>query len=180
LKKLSISFSSGREILKSYWGYLSDGGLVLKRQDLREGQAVMLNLVIEQSHRTQSLSGRVVRTNPIDDASVVALDPGDSGRLLKIALADAPVNVAAQLCDVDDHECDQQVRLLNISDTGCCVCVGDDEAFAVGTEVAVEGPGFTASGCVVWSLGNDRGVIFSTDDDPAARSQLRQYISSVR
>lgn len=174
MKKLRLNFRSGKDVLKSYWGYLAGGGLVVEsRQDLREGQSVMLNVVIEQSRMAQSVSGKVVRLHPTRDESVVALDPGDSGRLLKVALADAPVDVEAQLSDVN-------VRLLNVSSTGCCVRVDEADTFVVGTDVEVEGPGFKADGCVVWAVENDRGVMFSTDDDPKAQEQLRSYLESLR
>ena len=52
--------------------------------------------------------------------------------------------------------------------------------FPVGTDVAVDGPGFVANGCVVWALEADRGVMFSTDDDPKACKQLRSYLDSLQ
>lgn len=164
-------------MLRSYWGYLSDGGLVVEKHDLREGQPVMLDLLIEQSHAAQSVSGRVVGRDPGRDSAIVALDPGESGRLLKVALADAEVDVDAELSDPGSGHA--HVRLLNISDTGCCVRVADAEAFPVGSEVEMTGPGFTATGCVVWALENDRGVMFA-DDDPQATDAVRRYLASVR
>lgn len=181
LKKLSLNFRSGRDVLKSYWGYLANGGLVVEaRRDLSEGQPIRLDVVIQQSQMAQSVSGRVVRLHPNKEESVVELDPGDSGRLLRVALADAVVDEDAKLWDTDERSVNEAVRLLEVSDTGCCVRVADANAFPVGTEVEVEGPRFRAKGCVVWSVENDRGVMFSTEDDPAALEQLNGYLSTLR
>ncbi len=180
MKKLSINFRDGREVLKSYWGYLSGGGLVLERQDLREGQSVMLNLVIEQSHLAQSVCGTVVRRHPSRDESIVALEPGDSRRLLQVALADADVDVVAELSDFDHAEDSCQVRLVNVSETGCCVRVDDEHAFPVGSDVELSGPGFDIVGCVVWAVGSDRGVMFSADEDPNGSGQLSLYLDTLR
>jgi len=136
-----------------------------------------LDLLIEQSHMAQSVSGRVVRRGPGRDSAIVALDPGESGRLLKVALADAEVDVDAELSDPGNGQA--RVRLVNISDTGCCVHVGDSELFGVGSEVYITGPGFVANGCVVWAVEGDRGVMFA-DDDPQALDAVHRYLASVR
>jgi hypothetical protein len=86
VKRVDLHFASGRDVLGSYWGFLSGGGLVI-RQDLgvRAGEAVSLNLRI--GAREQVLDGEVLRAN---GATVIRLAPGAShARLLEAALSDS-------------------------------------------------------------------------------------------
>ena len=91
MKDLEVRFETGREVLNAYWGYLSDGGLIIPDQGLLAvGDPVALSVRIESSRATYALSGKVVRCDAATGRAVIAFSPGEpQDMLLTQALADA-------------------------------------------------------------------------------------------
>jgi Tfp pilus assembly protein PilZ len=187
---VDVRFADGQGALSAYWGYLSDGGLVLDDEgDLVEGDLVALNVCIESSRCEYRVSGRVVSRRPRRRQAVVAFEAGESGRFLHAALADNEVDVDARLGRVSsaggdaegDRDAPIAVRMVSVSREGCCVRLGAErgDEFAVGARVIVDTPRFRARGCVVWSLGAERGVVFSFEGDERARIAVADYVASL-
>lgn len=176
LKDVSVRFGCGRDLLNAYWGYLSDGGLVIPDDDgLDEGAHVALRVVIASSNASYRLAGRVVRRHRDEQQAVIAFDPGEPhDMLLTAALAETdnvparnhrrfPVDIEARVSH--NGSAPVRARIVNIGLGGCCVRLppGERATFAVGADLAVAAPGFAVSGFVVWTWHADRGVQFSAD-----------------
>lgn len=87
MKRVDLHFASGNDVLGSYWGFLSGGGLVIA-EDLGVGAGEPVRLSVRIGTREpQVLDGQVLRTN---GSTVIRLSPGAShSRLLAAALADS-------------------------------------------------------------------------------------------
>ncbi len=181
-KTVDVRFADGRGALNAYWGYLSDGGLVLDEPEpLVEGELVALNVHFESSRMQHRVCGRVVSCRPRRRQAVVAFSAGESGRFLHAALSDNRVDVVVRMGDAANLHEVATARMLNVSSEGCCVRLGIDRAslFPVGSRVRIETPRLRVDGCVVWALGNERGVLFSFEGDGEAQRAVADYLVSL-
>ena len=169
--KVDVRFDSGRDVLNAYWGYLSDGGLVIShRSALDVGQNISLDVRIASSNSRYSFSGKVVKHQP-DGRTVIAFRPGEPhDMLLTEALAETDQVPARRhrrfTVDSEAHIAGSEIkttaRLVNISASGCCLRLAAERGntLAVGTAVEVQSAGFRANGTVVWTRHTERGVRF--------------------
>jgi len=196
VKPVHVSFPSGRELLNAYWGLLANGGLVLYEHQavgLSEGDKVALEVAIESSQKTYRLHGRVVRRPPQDasgrDRVVIAFDKGEPHDLLLSAAWAETENVPARRerrfpLDVDVRfrggaGDEHRARLVNLSFSGCCLRVPrtlEANRVGVGEELLLLSDSDSLGGVVRWSSGHCRGVEFSSDDEAAVKSFLKQYL----
>jgi hypothetical protein len=182
-----VRFASGRDLLNAYWGYLSDGGLVIDDETgLAQGQQVALRIHIESTKAHYRLTGRVVRHAAGEKQAVIAFDPGEPHDMLLTAALAETDNVPAREhrrfpVDIDVRVAPNgataptppppgtptiEARVVNIGFGGCCVRLPPAARgeFSVGTSVSLVAPTFTVRGTVVWTWHADRGVQFYGDD----------------
>ncbi|HTE52909.1 MAG TPA: PilZ domain-containing protein [Kofleriaceae bacterium] len=187
MKDLEVRFETGREVLNAYWGYLSDGGLIIPDQGhLVVGDPVALCVRIESSRATYSLCGRVVRCDAAAGRAVIAFSPGEpQDMLLTDALADAEhvparrarrfrVRLEARVLDASSAIDPVEAQLVDLSEYGCCFRI-DGEAQAdlpVGTAVEIAAEEFAIGGRVVWMRHTERGVAFVAQDVASSSSAL--------
>jgi hypothetical protein len=184
VKQVTVKFGSGQEVLSAYWGFLSDGGLVIPDQeDLNEGQLVRLRIRIDSSGADYDLGGRVVRRHSADHQVIVAFDHGEPHDMLLTAALSETDDVPARrfqryAVSVPVEVGDAQAQLVDVSAGGCCLRLPapQAEALPVGADVMVSTQEFEARGTVVWVHGLDRGVSFDESGTWAAT----QYIESLR
>jgi hypothetical protein len=170
LKQVEVRFSCGKDVLSAYWGFLSDGGLVIPdRDDFDEGQAIKLSIHIASSDTSYALGGRVVRRHMAGQQAIVAFDPGEPhDMLLTAALSETddvparrfrryPVSLPAEIERSGEELAGQ---LTDISRAGCCIRLAGEHTLAVGDRVHLSTPRFAASGAVVWIRGKECGVSF--------------------
>lgn len=195
VKDLEVRFETGREVLNAYWGYLSDGGLIIPDEgELAVGDPVELSVLIESSRSTYSLSGKVVRRDAAAGRAVIAFSPGQpQDMLLTNALADAEqvparrarrfrVTLGARVVDADNGAAPLDAQLVDLSEFGCCFRLEDPEAtcLPVGTPIEIAAPDFAVGGRVVWTRHTERGVAFvgqeaATASTPALES-VREFL----
>lgn len=195
LKDLKVSFGTGLEVLNAYWGYLSDGGLVIEdRAELDVGDTVALDVHIESSRASYALAGKVVRRESRSGQAVIAFDPGQPhDLLLSEALAETDnvparrhrryrIELKARVRRISDGACSDAL-LINISREGCCAQLSapDGGALSVGASLEIEAGAFVARGSVVWQRSLERGIRFTDDGDgdDSARNLLHQYLASL-
>jgi hypothetical protein len=184
VKRVEVRFKNGQDVLLAYWGFLSDGGLVIPdREEFAEGQPVRLQVKVASLASDYELGGRIVRRHAADRQAIVAFDPGEPhDMLLTAALAetdDVParryqrfsVSLPAEL---SASEGAAGGHLIDVSAGGCCVRLDapSNGALAIGAPVSVSTQEFSASGTVVWSRGLDRGVSFDAAGVWAAQQFL--------
>lgn len=186
MKQLDVRFKSGRDVLNAYWGYLSDGGLVIERRGgVNEGQSVALDVRITSSNSRYSFFGRVVKRRP-DGRIVIAFSPGEPhDMLLTEALAETDqvparrhrrYNVDADGSILIDN-LDEPVCVVNISASGCCLRMKSHaNTVDVGSRVEVSSDGFSATGTIVWSRHTERGVRFDSERE----TEVKNYVSTRR
>lgn len=190
-KSVPVVFSSGREVLNAYWGFLSNGGLVIRDEhDLRVGDEVSLDVTIESVQKHYQLNGHVVRRPPDaphPEHAVIAFAPGEPHDLLLSAAwadtdkvparkhrrvpAEAQIRVAwprlaeGSLLDINAAD-GADGRLVNLSRGGCCIRIRPSTSARVGAgdRVAVVIDGIEISGAVRWAQASDFGVEFDPDD----------------
>lgn len=198
MKELEVRFDSGRDVLSAYWGYLSDGGLVIPDEGgLAVGDPVSLSILITSASATYSLAGRVVRRDAAAHRAVIAFAPGQPhDMLLTQALADAdkvPARRARRFrVDLDAHVRDSRngahpvpARLVDVSELGCCVRLAratDLPPLVTGTPVEIAAEPFHVEGRIVWDRADDRGVMFAPageSRDPHALSRVRDYLRAL-
>jgi hypothetical protein len=176
MKQIAVSFSTGKDVLNAYWGFLSNGGLIIRdEQGLREGEAVALEVTIESSQQRYKLNGQVVRRpeRPVQrDKAVIAFHPGEPHDLLLSAAWAETDNVPARkhrrfpLDTLIRFRDDQGVegalrgRLLNLSYGGCCLRTGDRRSMGIGDRIVLIGEGVEVPGIVRWSRAEDLGIEF--------------------
>jgi hypothetical protein len=87
VKRVDLHFASGRDVLGSYWGFLSGGGLVIGQElGVEPGEPVVLDVRVGARELPQ-IEGRVLRVN---GSTVIKLSSGAShARLLEAALTDS-------------------------------------------------------------------------------------------
>lgn len=196
LKDLEVRFESGRDVLSAYWGYLSDGGLVIPGRDgLIVGEDVSLQVLIASAQARYSLAGRVVRLDPGRGAVTIAFSPGQPhDMLLTQALADADqvparrarrfrVDLPAQV-EVDEPASAFSARLLDVSELGCCMQVyGEAGNLGIGRGIGIVTEEFSVRGRIVWARRDERGVLFidrQTDTDDRIREFVRGLAPGAR
>jgi hypothetical protein len=198
VKELEVRFDSGRDVLSAYWGYLSDGGLVIPDEgNLAVGDPVSLSILITSASATYSLAGRVVRRDAAAQRAVIAFAPGQPhDMLLTQALADADkvparrarrfrVDLDASVRDSRNGAHPVAARLVDVSELGCCVRLAagtDAPPLVTGTPVEIAAEPFHVEGRIVWDRADDRGVLFASaaeSRDPDALSKVRDYLRAL-
>ena len=192
LKSIEITFTTGRDVLKAYWGFLSNGGLVLHEEhDLELGDPVALRVTIASSQREYKLRGHVVRRPDVSHASpertVIEFAPGEPHDLLLSAAWAETDNVPARRHRRQpvDREIAVRVpqkgatpiagRLLNVSLGGCCVNVaGSASRVRAGETVELVAGETIAHGLIRWQRADDLGVQF--DDSPSVRTDVERFV----
>lgn len=183
VKQVRVKFSTGQDVLSAYWGFLSDGGLVIPDQDdLNEGEPVRLQIHIDSSGAKYDLGGRVVRCDGADRQAIVAFHPGEPhDMLLTAALAEADDVPARRYqryaVSLPVEVGGFQAQLVDMSAGGCCVRLAAPLAdeLPIGTDVLVSTQAFEARGTIVWIYGLDRGISFDKSGTWAAT----QYIETL-
>lgn len=187
VKQVEVKFGSGHEVLGAYWGFLSDGGLVIPdSEDLDEGQPVQLRIHIASQNSAYDLGGRVVRRHTDDRQVIVAFDPGEPhDMLLTAALAetdDVPARRFQRFsvstpAEINGDSGTGAGRLTDVSAGGCCVRLdaSSRNGFTLGAAVTISTQEFQSTGTIVWVRGKDRGVSF----DEAGVWAAAQYIESL-
>lgn len=175
MKAVEVRFASGKEVLGAYWGYLSDGGLVIPDDGgLTVGDAVSLSVQITSASASYALAGRVVRRDPTSRRAVIAFAPGQPhDMLLTQALADADnvparrarrfrVDLDATVRDRSNGAEEEPARLIDVSELGCCLQLplATEEDMTIGTPVEIAAGPFRVAGNVVWTRRDERGVAF--------------------
>lgn len=196
VKDVEVRFASGKEVLGAYWGYLSDGGLVIPDEGgLAVGDAVSLSVRITSASASYALAGRVVRRDPAARRAVIAFAPGQPhDMLLTQALADADnvparrarrfrVELEASVRDRSNGAEEEPARLLDVSELGCCMQlpVADVDHMTVGTPVEIAAEPFRVAGRVVWTRRDERGVAFAPGGDETADGidRVRAYLRDL-
>ncbi len=107
-KALDVHFANAHEVLGSYWGHLSGGGLSIRRskatQELSEGEAVAVRLHVDSKERESdglAIQGHVVRNQDQDSRAMIALDTGDSQKIVLTAA-------------LSEREMDTQIRIMAV------------------------------------------------------------------
>jgi hypothetical protein len=198
VKELEVRFDSGRDVLSAYWGYLSDGGLVIPDEGgLAVGDPVSLSILITSASATYSLAGRVVRRDAAAQRAVIAFAPGQPhDMLLTQALADADkvparrarrfrVDLDARVRDSRNGAHPLPARLVDVSELGCCVRLAaatDAPPLVTGTPVEIASDAFHVEGRVVWDRADDRGVMFAPPEecrDPDGLERVRHFLRAL-
>lgn len=173
VKDVAVHFGSGQEVLSSYWGYLSDGGLIVDDSGgLAVGEEIALRVTIESSRSQYLFRGRVVRHELDDGRAVIAFLPGEPhDMLLTDALSETDDVPARRMrrfrvdleAEVRTGEDLARVRIVNVSEGGCCLELPPDvpSGLQVGSSVAIRCESFAAQGTIVWSRNRERGVRFA-------------------
>jgi hypothetical protein len=173
MRSVQVQFPSGREVLSSYWGFLKNGGLVLKEaKDLNEGDPIILDVRIKSLKQTYKFAGRVVKRTPDAHRTFVAFNEGqDQEIMLNAAWADthdvpqrkhrrypggSDVRYAAQ----DAPQRAARGRIIDVSPGGCRL--KGAVAFPVGSKLTVTTLGIELDGQVRWTTaGNEMGIEFA-------------------
>jgi hypothetical protein len=190
MRQLQVTFASGKEVLASYWGFLANGGLVLREPcELAEGEAVSVEVTIRSSAQTYTLRGRVVHARnglaPRAHA-VIAFDPGEPQDFLLSSAWSEVDNVPARRhrrypVDAGVHLRTERGevlgRLINISSGGCCVRVlpgPGEHGIGTGKTLSILADG-EISCTVRWICAADMGLEFGD----ANTSVIRQFLQKL-
>jgi hypothetical protein len=187
---IDVHFDSGHEVLSSYWGYLSNGGLVIdNNEQLAVGDHVSLNVVIQSAKANYTLNGKLIRRQDATNRMVIAFDPGQPhDMLLTEALAetdnvparrhrrfriDVPAVVTANSEALD-------CRLVNVSQGGCCLCFHGKAPLVEDARVELDAAGERFVGKVSWARNRECGIQFDGEDgDPRALGLVKAYLASL-
>jgi Tfp pilus assembly protein PilZ len=178
MRSVQVQFPSGREVLSSYWGFLENGGLVLKEpRDLAEGESILLDVKIKSLKQTFRFAGRVVRRTPDEKntKTFVAFNSGqDHQVMLNAAWADThdvPQRKHRRYAKASDvryfspeaREKPIRGRIIDVSPGGCRL--RGSVSLPVGARVTVSALGLELEGQVRWSTpGNEMGIEFAKPD----------------
>jgi hypothetical protein len=186
VKELQIRFGNGRDVLNAYWGYLSDGGLVLTDHGLDVGQRVSLEIHIESTQTRYALVGAVARRDATGQM-VVRFNPGEPHDMLLTDALSETDNVPARRHR--RYRVDRPARLtlggseagcrvIDVSDEGCCLQLSpaDLTTAPVGSTVMVAFDGLTVRGKIVWSRHTERGIML---DGASRTAALREYVGRL-
>jgi hypothetical protein len=179
MRSVSVQFSSGREVLKSYWGFLENGGLVLRGHDLAEGDAVVLDVRIKSLKQSYKLAARVVRRAREDGCAFVAFNQGEKQDLMlnaawadthdvpqrkhrRVTVAD-PFYRPVEYSRTDAIDSRGKGQVLDVSPGGCRL--RGDLMLPVGTRVRVYTDRAPLDGQIRWTTpGCEMGVEFTHPD----------------
>ena len=189
VRGVDVRYATGKQLLAAYWGYLSDGGLVISDETLRPGELVALRIAIESAGAHHELAGKVLRRRE-GGRAVIAFEPGEPhDMLLTEALADAEdvparrhrryaVELEAKLVN---GKTSAEATIVNVSESGCCVRVPARcrSQFSVGSPVRVTAGELAASGRVVWANHTERGVEYG-DEPHGVLAWVRAYLDGLR
>ena len=174
---VDVSFRSGEDLLSSYWGYLSGGGLIIPDPGIEEGEPLLMHVTLAGSANVHPVAATVVKREEGSNRSIVAFAAGQvHDLLLSEAIADsedvAPRRyarfrlecpVVALSCAVPrglatSDQC--KVMLVNLSQEGCCVELPKSSGMmlAKGERVEISHGGVQVVGTVVWSRNRERGL----------------------
>lgn len=189
-KAISVSFGTGRDVLRAYWGFLSNGGLVIPDgRGLAVGEPVRVRVVIESLRKEYVLRGQVVRRPEITpaalDHAVIEFHPGEPHDLLLSAAWSETDNVPARRHP--RHAVDRRVmvrtggrelagRLLNLSLGGCCVTAPEGGKLDVGARAHLGADDVWVAGVVRWRRADDVGVEFDEGAVADAERFVRQFV----
>lgn len=195
VKAIAVSFSTGRDVLNAYWGFLSNGGLVIRDPyGLREGEPVALEITIESSQQRYRLHGQVVRRPGFDSTvdeqgkAVIEFHPGEPHDLLLSAAWAETDNVPARKhkrfptdrpVDVrlPDSGARARGRVLNVSRGGLCVHLAAPHPdLADGDRVVIAHGDATAEGRVRWARADDLGIEFDVASEIDAEKFFRLFV----
>ena len=172
---VEVCFGSGEDLLNSYWGYLTGGGLIIADPGVDVGSPLSMRVSIASSSTQYRLRGTVVKREPDSAKAIVAFRAGEAhDMLLSEALAESE-NVAPRRFARFRLECPVsvsldgeklRVMLVNLSQEGCCLelCHGDRDALPIDSEVAIDHGDIQALGTVVWCRHLERGLRMSIDE----------------
>ena len=192
MRDFSVQFGSGLDVLNAYWGYLSDGGLVIEDEEVLEvGDPVALAIAIASSGVKYNLRGKVVHRQPSSGHAVIAFDPGQPhDLLLSEALAETDnvparrhrryrIDLPAQVSATDSAP-RLGGQLVDISREGCCVHLAESDRgqLSVGSPIAVEAGGFAVEGQVMWQRNLERGVRFNVSES-SSLTLLHEYLRTL-
>lgn len=187
MKELQIRFGSGRDVLNAYWGYLSDGGLIIPDQGLAIGEWVNLEVRVDSTQTDYALVGTVVRLDPRSAQVVVRFSPGEPHDMLLTDALSETDNVPARRHrryrvdrngELRGPSGAQAIRVVDLSEGGVCVQLAAETVarpVAMGAEVIVSWDGVTLRGRVVWQRHTERGVEF----DLAQRAEARELVARL-
>jgi hypothetical protein len=163
-------------VLSSYWGFLENGGLVIKEpKDLAEGDSILLDVRIKSLKQSFKFAGRVVKRAASSDKAFIAFNSGqDHQMMLNAAWADThdvpqrKHRRYANSSDVHYVAAEQPKRMMrgkiiDVSPGGCRL--KGSLGLPVGARIIVHALGIELEGQVRWSTpGNEMGVEFSKPD----------------
>jgi Tfp pilus assembly protein PilZ len=172
MRSVPVQFPSGREVLSSYWGFLEHGGLVLRdSRDLREGDAVVLEVRIKSLKQSYRFAGRVVKRSTDEKRTFVAFDKGqDQQQMLNAAWADThdvPQRKHKRFTSGEEAlyglgdapSAMTRGEILDVSSGGCRL--KGPIAFPVGARIKMAALGVEVSGQVRWvTPGREMGIEF--------------------
>lgn len=185
--EVNVDFADGEQLLTSYWGYLTGGGLIIDDPGVEVGEAIALHVTIGSSATKVRLEGHVVKREPDTNKSIIAFRSGEAHDMLLSEAMSQSDNVAPRRyarftinesvkTSVEGKEF--EVNLVNLSQEGCCLLLEKNckHDFEVGTEVVVMHGDTHAVGSVVWSRNLDRGLRLSLDE---ARPLIKELCGDI-
>lgn len=182
-----VDFADGEQLLTSYWGYLTGGGLIIDDPGVEVGEPIALQVTIKASSTRLRLEGTVVKREPDSNKSIVAFRAGEAHDMLLSQAMSQSENVAPrryarftvnQSVKVSIMGSEVSVMLVNLSQEGCCLLLAADckQRFEVGTELVLMHGDIHAVGGVVWSRHRDRGLRLSADE---ARPLIKELCGDI-
>lgn len=199
VKRVQVTFASGKQVLDSYWGFLANGGLILPSSDeLKVGDEVAIDVIVESLHREFGFRGQVVNRPPSHswvDVAYIAFHPGQPhDMMLSAAWAEADHTAARRSqrrpCDVEvryqpvgtlaDGSTTLIGRMMNVSEAGALVRA--PVLFPVGTQLTILLDGAEVRALVAWKLeppGMLMGLAFESGIDDAAKRRIGQLLAEL-
>ena len=80
--EVTVDFADGEQLLTSYWGYLTGGGLIIDDPGVEVGEAIALQVTIGSSETHVRLEGHVVKREPDTNKSIIAFRSGEAHDML--------------------------------------------------------------------------------------------------
>jgi PilZ domain len=183
MRNIDVQFPSGREVLRSYWGFLRSGGLVIDgSRDIGEGEALMVQVRIQSLKQSYHFAGRMVKRSTDGARAFIAFNEGeDQDSMLNAAWADSdgvPQRKHRRFPAEDEVRyavgaATELVagRLLDLSPGGCRL--RGVSALPVGSRLKMRALGLELDGQVRWTTpGNEMGIEFSKPE--LVRRRLQQ------
>jgi hypothetical protein len=170
--RIAATFASGTDVLESYWGFLTGGGLFLPDQpDLKEGQEV--NLDIAMRGRRYALRARLVHRSQAGSGEVMALAFARGGlqsSLLADAWSDAHGVPPRTFHRLAPHQSahlkllaagqSRSADVIDISYGGLCLFAEEADHYRAGDAVLIDGGDGLVPARVRWTEGRRVGLEF--------------------